>query len=138
MTTRPTTIDTAGEVHQLLEAIDNLIVFRGRTGTLDLAEDKTVPAYVTAYYGVGVPRLPRLGKVPRHLDWSCQLTCAGGTDEKALWAVDQVRAALTGVRVTVGARNGLLHELGDPGPLRPDKDFTPWRFFLPLDFGLYL
>ena len=138
MTTIPSARTTADEVHALLDGIANLLVFRGKVGPVDLGKDGTPAAYAVAYYGAGAPRVTRLGGRPRNLAWSCQITCAGGDDVKALWAVDQVRAALTGIRVTNGTRSGLLYELGDPGPLREDRDVTPYRYYLPLDFGLYL
>lgn len=138
MTTVPSVLSTADQVHELLDAIPNLLVFRGATGQVPLGSDKTVDAYVVAYYSGGHPFSTRLGGRPRHVSWSAQLTCAGGNDIKALWAVDQVRAALTGQRITLAARSGLLHELGDPGPIRKDRSITPYRYYLPLDFGLQL
>lgn len=138
MTTVPSARTTADEVHELLEGIANLLVFRGKVGDVPLGEDETAVAYAVAYYGAGEPRVTRLGGRPRHLAWSCQITCAGGNDVKVLWAVDVVRGALEGVRVTNGTRSGLLHEIGDPGLPRQDRDVTPWRYLLPLDFGLYL
>lgn len=138
MTTIPSTRTTADEVQQLLAAIPNLIVFRGAVGDVPLEKDGTVKAYAVAYYGGGQGFRPRLGGKPRHLAWSVQVTCAGGDDVKALWAIDQVRAALTGTRVTNGTRTGLLHELGDAGPVRKDTSILPHRYYLPLDFGLNL
>lgn len=138
MTTVPSARTTADEVHELLDDIANLLVFRGKVGEVPLGSDKTVVAYAVGYYGGGEPRTTRLGGRPRNLAWSGQITCAGGDDVKALWAVDQVRAALTGVRVTNGARTGLLRELGDPGLVKEDRSISPYRYYLPLDFGLYL
>lgn len=138
MTTVPSARTTADEVHQLLDAIDHLLVFRGKVGDVPLGDDRTAVAYAVAYYGAGAPRVTRVGGRPRNLAWSCQITCAGGDDVKALWCIDQVRAALTGARVANGNRSGLLYEIGDPGPLRVDRGVTPWRHYLPLDFGLYL
>lgn len=138
MTTVPSARTTADEVHDLLDDIDNLLLFRGKVGDVPLGDDGTAAAYAVAYYGAGVPRIQRLGGRPRNLAWSAQITCAGGDDVKALWVVDQVRAALTATRVTNGTRSGLLYELGDPGPIREDRSITPYRYYLPLDFGLYL
>lgn len=138
MTTIPSARTTADEVHELLDGIANLLVFRGSVGPVGLGEDNTPVAYAAGYYGAGEPRGTRLGGRRRHLAWYGQITCAGGTDVKALWAVDQVRAALTGKRVTNGNRTGLLYELGDPGPIRQDKSITPYRYYVALDFGLQL
>lgn len=138
MTTVPSARTTADEVHELLDAIDNLLLFRGKVGAVPMGDDGTVDAYATAYYGAGAPRTTRLGGRPRNLDWGFQVTCAGGDDVKALWCVDEVRAALTGKRVTNGTRTGLLYEIGDPGPIREDRSISPSRYYLPLDFGLYL
>lgn len=138
MTTVPSAGTTADQVHELLEAIDGVEVFRGRVDGPGMGEDGTVVAYAVAYYGAGQPRATRLGGRARNLAWSFQVTCAGGDDVKALWCVDEVRAALTGARITNDTRSGILRELGDAGPVRPDRDFTPWRYYLPLDFGLYL
>lgn len=138
MTSVPSVVTTADQVHELLEGISNLIVFRDKVGDIPLGSDKTVAAYAVAYYGAGQPRITRLGGRPRNLAWYGQITCAGGDSNKTLWAIDQVRAALTGKRVTVGTRSGVLNELGDPGPLREDRSISPYRYYLPLDFGLYL
>lgn len=138
MTTIPSTRTTADQVHELLGGIPSLLAFRGSVGDVPLGKDGTVDAYVVAYYSGGHGFRPRLGGKPRHLGWSAQITCAGGNDVKVLWAVDQVRAALTGKRVIDGGRSGLLHELGDPGPIRIDRSITPVRYYLPLDFGLNL
>lgn len=137
-TTVPSARTTADEVHELLEGISNLLVFRGKVGAVPVGSDGTVVAYAVGYYGGGAPRVTRLGGRPRNLAWSGQITCAGGDDVKALWAVDQVRGALTGVRVTNGTRTGCLYEIGDPGPIREDRSISPYRYYLPLDFGLYL
>lgn len=138
MTTVPSVRTTADQVHALLDGIANLLVFRGAAGQIPLGKDKTVDSYAVAYYGGGHPFVTRLGGRPRNVEWSAQITCAGGNDVKALWAIDQVRAALTGKRITVGARTGLLRELGDPGPIREDRSISPYRYYSPLDFGLYL
>lgn len=138
MTTIPSALTTADEVHTLLEAVAHVDVFRGKVGTVTTGDDGSVNAYAVAYYGIGAPRATRLGAMPRNLALSWQVTCVGGDDVKALWCVDQVRAALTGQRITVDGRSGVVRELGDPGPIRPDRDVTPWRYYLPLDFGLYL
>lgn len=137
-TTVPSAQDAADTVHELLDVAGGVTVFRGRVGDLDLGEDGTVNAYAVAYYGAGAPRVTRLGGRARNLSWTFQVTCAGGDDVKALWCIDQVRSRLTGARVEVGTRTGVLAELGDPGLLRPDRKFTPERYYLPLDFGLYL
>lgn len=137
--TTPAARPLADQVHELLEATANLTVFRGEAGEPVMGEDGTVNAYVVGYYGAGAPHVRRLGGRPRNLAWSFQLTCVGGDDTKALWCVDEIRTALIGKRLDVEGRvTGLLREVGDTGPVRKDRGIVPHRFYLPLDFGLYV
>lgn len=70
------------------------------------------------------------------LDWSFQITCAGGDRTRALWCVSKVRGVLSGARVTVGGQGLLIREIGDPGPIRRDDKVSPTRFYLPLLFAV--
>lgn len=71
------------------------------------------------------------------LDWIIQLTCVAGYMTDCLALVDRVRDLLPGWAPAVAnAHIGDLDELGDPGPIREDKGFTPYRYYLPLTYAL--
>lgn len=109
-------------------------LYRGNvTATVPLDGDGSVHAYAVLYAGAGaIPAARRVGGRPRNLGWSFQVSCVGGDDTRLLWCVDQIRGRLTGQKVG----GAVVREVGDPGPLREDTSITPYRYFLPLDFGL--
>lgn len=66
-----------------------------------------------------------------------QVTAAGGDTDRALRAIDRTRAALLDwVPGAPGVECGRLTEPDDydPGPLRVDRDVTPYRWWAPLLF----
>lgn len=62
------------------------------------------------------------------------VTVAGGTEDRALFGIGLVRAALVGAEIA----SGLISEdpFVDPGALRIDKTPSPWRQFMPLSYRL--
>lgn len=61
------------------------------------------------------------------------VTVAGGTPNRVLLGVGEVRKALAGIEIA----SGLISEQPfDPGPLRLDMSITPARHFVPLSYQL--
>lgn len=131
----------ADAVWTLLSGIANVNAFDGDFVDEDgnrvrppADDDGRVHAYAVYYPSPGRSHSRRHGAARSNLDWSFQVTCAGGDRTRALWCVTQVRNALAGARVG-GNR---ITEGFDPGPLRRDDDVKPPRFYLPLQFSLRL
>jgi hypothetical protein len=121
-------------VWALLDGIAGVNAFDGEVTDPPLDTDGRVHAYAVYYPDPAHARSNRAGGTPNTLDWGCQVTCVGGDRTRALWCVDKVRAALTGRRVTIDGRRGVLAEVGNPGPIRRDTDVSPVRFYVPLEF----
>jgi hypothetical protein len=58
------------------------------------------------------------------MSWTCRVLFVGGDRTRALWALDKIRAALTGKRPTADAR---LKEVLDQVETRVELDITPPR-----------
>ena len=70
------------------------------------------------------------------LDWPVQVTAAGGDPTRARRAVDRVRMRLAGARLDVNGTEVYLREDEgfQPGPPREEKDVTPTRWFVPMQY----
>ncbi len=99
---------------------------------IDPMTGRTV-GYLIAYFGAGRASTARLGGAPNRSAWTFQVTCAGGTDAVALGVVDEVRSALTGLRV----HGGKILE-GASTVLSRDDTTEPTRAYVALIFDLYL
>jgi hypothetical protein len=64
-----------------------------------------------------------------------QITCVGGSMERALWVADRVRAALSAPLVVAGRATWRPEELGGP-PVQRDDDTTPPSWFVPVQYRL--
>lgn len=135
------------EVKAALDAaltIPNLLHFAG-----GVPDDATMPRdqgsqavpYVASYLGSGQARSDRHGglrpaaDVPLDLAVPFQVTAAAGTYEGALWAVGEVRKALTGVLLIADGQTTRLREITDPGPIRRDQDVPDdVRWYLPMQY----
>lgn len=101
-----------------------------------------VATYAVLYPGAGRPTTDGedLAETSEDLDWSCQVTVAGGTSDNVLAGVDAVHGALHRWRPpSVDGLNttGLVPPEGyDPGPVRLSPGITPARFYLPLQYRL--
>jgi len=101
--------------------------------------DGRVHAYACLYASPGRRFSTRASGTPTNLGWSFQMTCVGGDDNRCLWCVEEIRNILTGGRLTIdGHTTSPMLEVGDPGPVRADRDVTPHRSYVPLLFGLPL
>lgn len=107
---------------------------------LDVARDRDgyVGKYAAVFPGAGTPTDENdLAEAAIDLDWPVQVTCAAGWVEDVLDVVTAVHAALFRWEPTVtGLVVGRLAPPDgyDPGPVRYDRDVTPHRPFLPLQY----
>lgn len=137
----------ADPVWTLLDALGHVNTFDGdfvdatgapvdMTKTPYADDDGRVHAYAVYYPGPGwAHALLSCGGVDS-LDWTFQVTCAGGDRARALWCVSQVRGALTGATVSVGGQELQIREVGNPGQGRRDDGVQPSRYYLPLIFAI--
>lgn len=108
----------------------------GKPVTAPADPDGRVHAYAVYYPSPGFAHALLACGGTDSLDFSFQITCAGGDRTRALWCVQQVRNALTGATVTVGGQALQIREDGNPGPLRRDDSVSPSRFYVPLIFAI--
>lgn len=125
MTTLPTVAPVSAAVLALLDAIPNLNVFDAELpSNPPLDPDGRVHPYAVLFPGAGKGFGDRLNDVPTELSWTCRVLFVGGDTDRALWALDKIRAALTGKRPTGGAR---LKEVLDQVDTRVELDLLPPR-----------
>lgn len=121
-----------------LEQIPNLGVYVGQIHeTPPIDEDSTVSPYVLIWIGSGHAFGGAVGEKQSELETLTQLTCAGGTAEKCLWAVSKVRGTLTGNRLTIGdfTSHPLVEHLQNQ-TVRRDDGTRPARFWFPIQYRI--
>lgn len=135
--------ELADPVWELLDAIANVSTFDGDFVNADgepvavpADADGRVHAYAVYYPSPGWAHALLACGGTDSLDWTFQVTCAAGDRTRALWCVQQVRAALTGTTVTIGGQELQIREEGNPGTLRRDDSVSPSRFYAPLIFAI--
>ncbi|MGW1102710.1 hypothetical protein [Streptomyces sp. NPDC002540] len=64
-----------------------------------------------------------------------QVTCVGGSVERALWVADKVRHALTGPLTVAGRAAWRPEDQGGP-PVQRDDDVTPPLWFVPVQYRI--
>lgn len=64
-----------------------------------------------------------------------QITCVGGSMERALWAADKARAALSVPLTVAGRATWRPEDLGGP-PVQRDDDTNPPSWFVPVQYRL--
>ncbi|MEU1496990.1 hypothetical protein [Streptomyces sp. NPDC005732] len=64
-----------------------------------------------------------------------QITCVGGSMERALWAADKARAALSAPLAVEGRVTWRPEDLGGP-PVQRDDDTNPPSWFVPVQYRL--
>lgn len=135
--------DLADPVWALLDAVTGVNTYDGEL--VDANGNKVKPpadsdgrvhAYAVYYPGAGLAHAVLACGGTDSLDWTFQVTCAGASRVQALWCVDKVRAALSGVTITVRGQALTIHETTDTGTVRRDDDVSPSRFYVPLLFAV--
>lgn len=125
MTALPAVAPVAVATLALLQAIPNLNVFVAELpSNPPLDPDKRVHPYAVFFPGGGKAFGDRLNDAPTDLRWDFRVLFVGGDTDRALWALDKIRAALTGKRPTGGAR---LKEVLDEVNTRVETDVVPSR-----------
>ncbi|WP_210651343.1 hypothetical protein [Nocardioides sp. SYSU D00065] len=132
--------DVHDQVWALLDAVPGINTYDGEVpSTPPLDEDDRVHAYAVLYVSAGRRAALMLDGTQSSLFSGFQVTCVGGDPTRALWCVDQVRAALLGASVTVDDREHLITASEtDPGPVRRDDDVTPPRHYVPDRYDLFI
>lgn len=126
MTTLPTVTPVADATYALLKAIPDLNVFDTELPeNPPLDPDRRVHPYAVFFPGGGNAFSDRLNKdTATDVAWNCRILFVGGDKTRALWALDRIRAALTGARPTGGAR---LKEVLDDVTIRTETNVVPSR-----------
>jgi hypothetical protein len=126
VTTLPAITPVADATLTLLKAIPDLNVFDTELPkNPPLDPDKRVHPYAVFFPGGGHAFGDRLNKdAPTNTSWTCRILIVGGDKTRALWALDAIRAALTGARPTGGAR---LKETLDDVIFRTETNVVPSR-----------
>lgn len=125
MTPLPAVRPVGAAVLALLQGITGLNVFDGELPADPPKDpDGRVHPYAVLFPGAGHGFSDRLNDAPTTLSWTCRVLFVGGDSTRALWALDKIRAALTGARPTGGAR---LKEVLDQVETRVELDVLPPR-----------
>ena len=126
MTALPAVTPVADATLALLQAIEHLNVYDGELpADPPLDPDGRVHPYAVFYGGGGNAFGDRLNKdTPTDVAWNCRVLFVGGDATRARWALDKIRAALTGARPTGGAR---LKEVLDDVTIRTETNVVPSR-----------
>lgn len=125
MTALPAVTPVADATYALLQAISDLNVFDTELPSNPPKDDDgRVHPYAVYFPGGGRAFGDRLNNVPTDVAWTCRILIVGGDKTRALWALDKIRAALTGKRPTGGAR---LTEALDDVTFRTETNVVPSR-----------
>lgn len=125
MTPLPTVSPVADATLALLQSIDHLNVFDTELpADPPLDDDGRVHPYAVFFPGGGHAFGDRLNDITTDVTWTCRILIVGGDKTRALWALDKIRAALTGKRPTGGAR---LKETLDDVTFRTETNVVPSR-----------
>lgn len=124
------------EIEALLRS--EITTMQGFVGDIDEdiekpPNDDRVKAYWVLYAGPGQLDSTRIVPGIAVSSLSFTVTVAGGTPNRALFGIGQVRKALAGAEIA----SGLISEQPfDVGPLRVDNAVTPSRHFSPIQYLL--
>lgn len=102
--------------------------------------DDLARPYAVLYAGSGTLGSVTLCDSQDVLTWPFQVTAAGGDPQRARRAAARVRARLSGKELVVNPGPGQLRLRlvedpdFDPGPARKDREGTPPRWFIPMQY----
>jgi hypothetical protein len=126
LTELPAVSPVASAVLLLLQGIEHLNVYDGELpGDPPKDDDGRVHPYAVFFGGGGRAFGDRLNKgTPTDVTWTCRILIVGGDSERARWAADKIREALTGKRPT---GDGRLKEALDDVIFRTETNVVPSR-----------
>jgi hypothetical protein len=131
--TAPTVLPHVDAVQAALEAIPGLTVYLGGTPT---SAGWTPPdKFCVLYPEPGEAVRESLADLRSDFVATFQVTCVGGSMERALWVADKVRQALYGPLSVEGRTAWRPEDLGGP-PVQRDDDTTPPSWFVPVQYRL--
>lgn len=91
--------------------------------------------FAVLYPDAGMAVRESLADRRTNFDATFQVTCVGGSVERALWVADRVRAALSVPLAVAGRTSWRPEDLGGP-PVARDDDVTPPSWFVPVQYRL--
>jgi len=91
--------------------------------------------YVVLYPEPGAAVRESLADQRTDFTTTFQITCVGGSMERALWAADKARVALSSPLVVAGRATWRPEDLGGP-PVQRDDDTNPPSWFVPVQYRL--
>jgi hypothetical protein len=128
----PTVLPHVDAVQAALEDA-GLIVYLGGTPT---SSGWTPPdKFCVLYPEPGEAVRESLADVRSDFMATFQVTCVGGSMERALWVADKVRQALIGPLTVAGRSAWRPEDLGGP-PVQRDDDTTPPSWFVPVQYRI--
>lgn len=130
--TAPTVLPHVDAVQTALQDAD-LTVYLGGTPT---SAGWTPPdKYCVLYPEPGEALRESLADQRTDFMTTFQVTCVGGSLERALWVADRVRQALNGPLSVAGRSAWRPEDLGGP-PVQRDDDTNPPSYFVPVQYRL--
>ncbi|MFE4697288.1 hypothetical protein ACFRIC_09360 [Streptomyces sp. NPDC056738] len=128
----PTVLPHMDAVQAALEAAELTVYLGGAPTQSDwVPPDK----YVVLYPEPGQAVRESLADARTDFTTTFQITCVGGSMERALWAADTARAALSAPLAVDGRATWRPEDLGGP-PVQRDDDTTPPSWFVPVQYRL--
>jgi hypothetical protein len=128
----PTVLPHADAVQAALEDA-GLTVYLG--GAPTSAAWTPPDAYTVLYPEPGSAVRESLADARTDFVTTFQITCVGGSMERALWAADKARAALSAPLAVEGRATWRPEDLGGP-PVQRDDDTNPPSWFVPVQYRL--
>lgn len=130
MVVTPTVLPHVDAVQAALEARGLTVYVGGTPGGTWSPPDK----FAVLYPDPGTAGRASLAGERTDFTHACQITCVGGSAERALWVADETRKALDHPLTVDGRTTWQPEDQGGP-PLQRDDDVNPPLWFLPV---LYL
>jgi hypothetical protein len=122
----PAITPVSDATYALLQGIADLGLYDGELPSDPPKDpDGRVHPYAVFFGGGGRAFGDRLNRsTPTDVAWTCRILFVGGDTTRARWAVDRIRAALTGKRPT---GDGHLKEVLDDVTIRIETNVVPSR-----------
>jgi hypothetical protein len=128
----PTVLPHVDAVQAALEAADLMVYLGGAPTTPGWTPpDK----FAVLYPEPGEAVRESLADTRTDFVTTLQITCVGGSMERALWVADKARAALSAPLTVEGRATWRPEELGGP-PVQRDDDTNPPSWFVPVQYRI--